>query len=251
MWQILKYIVKNNHFISIPKYLILGSVFQFFKRVTNSIISKQIFNEKMLFLYPKCNVSSMYTYTAIPDRKEIMSIRKLASKDTVFLDVGANIGSYSISMMDLCEEVIAFEPHPYTAMRCKMNFLLNGKPEEMVKQMALSNKVGNISFSDYGGSSTINHILNDSNGIKVEVTTLDDFIVEYDEHKSKQYILKVDVEGFEKQVFEGGKVFLSDYCIRGILFECFSPQHVLDLLKSYGYQNIIKVDGDNYLATKD
>ena len=78
---------------------------------------------------------------------------------TVFLDIGANIGSYSVSMMDICDEVIAFEPHPYTSKRCKMNYLLNDVPESNIKQLALSNEVGKIHFSDYGGSSTVNHIV--------------------------------------------------------------------------------------------
>jgi FkbM family methyltransferase len=253
--NILRYIWNKNIGLNKLKYLFLGIAFQIFKRLTKSVISKEIFNGKKIFLYPNCNVSSMYAYTDIPDRGEIQLLRdiivKKEGKKIVFLDIGANIGSYSISMMEICDEVVAFEPHPYTAKRCKMNFLLNNFPENNVKQLALSNKVGKIHFSDYGGSSTINHILENRNGIEVEVSTLDNFIKDNNYTQDNNYIIKVDVEGFEKQVFEGGKKFLTSYDIKGIIFECFSQDEVFKVLKSYGYKNIEKISENNYFATKN
>jgi len=168
----------------------------------------------------------------------------------VFLDIGANIGSYSVSMMDICNEVIAFEPHPYTSKRCKMNFLLNDMDEFYVKQLALSNEIGTIHFSDYGGSSTVNHIVK-SGGIELEVSTLDKFIVNNNFTKEDEYIIKVDVEGFEEQVFRGGKEFLTNYNIQGIVFECFSKDEVFEVLKGYGYIDIKKLSENNYFATKN
>jgi len=86
MLSVLRYIWNKNKGINKIKYLILGVLFQVFKRLTKSIISKKIFNGKKLFLYPNCNVSSMYAYTDIPDKEEINILRNLVSKD------GANGG---------------------------------------------------------------------------------------------------------------------------------------------------------------
>jgi FkbM family methyltransferase len=77
-----------------------------------------------------------------------------------------------------------------------MNFLLNGYSPSTVKQVALSNKVGKINFSDYGSSSTVNHIVEDKSGIEVDVITLDDFIFGNGYPKQSKYVLKIDVEGF-------------------------------------------------------
>jgi len=255
MFGVLKYIWNKNSGIDKIKYLIIGIFFQIFKRFTKSIVSKKIFNGKRIFLFPNCNVSSMYAYTEIPDKKEIMLLRKLVSKNelkskVIFLDIGANIGSYSVSMMDICDSVIAFEPHPYTSKRCKMNFLLNDVNELNVKQLALSNEIGKIHFSDYGGSSTINHIV-ESGGIEVEVSTLDKFIIDNNFRKKDEYIIKVDVEGFEEQVFKGGENFFTKYNIRGIVFECFSKDGVFDILKKYGFINIEKLSENNYFARKN
>ena len=254
MLSILIYIWNKNIGLNKLKYLFVGVMFQIFKRLTKSIISKEIFNGKKLFLYPNCNVSSMYAYTEIPDKQEIDILRDIVKNGGgrfMFLDIGSNIGSYSVSMMDICDNIIAFEPHPYTSKRCKMNFLLNNVDEHYVKQLALSNEVGKIHFSDYGGSSTVNHIVNDGTGIEVEVTTLDKFIIDTNFDKNKKYIIKVDVEGFEQQVFEGGKNFLTNYQIEGIVFECFSKDEVFKVLKSYGFDNIRQLSENNYFATKN
>lgn len=200
----------------------------------------------------------MYAYTNIPDKVEIFFLRDLVenqkkskkSSNIIFLDIGANIGSYSVSMMDVCDSVIAFEPHPYTANRCKMNFLLNNFAESNVKQLALSDSIGKIGFSDYGGSSSINHIVSGGN-IEVPVTTLDNFIFEQKLSNTDYYVIKVDVEGFEKQVFTGGKKFLTNFNVLGIVFECFTTEDVFSSLQDCGYKNIIQLSQNNYYATKN
>lgn len=104
MLGILKYITQKNQGLNIVKYLVFGFIFQIFKRLTKSVVSKKIFNQKSIFLYPNCNVSTMFAYTDIPDKEEIYLLRELANNsdgenEVVFLDIGANIGSYSVCMM--------------------------------------------------------------------------------------------------------------------------------------------------------
>jgi len=77
MIDVLKYIWKKNTGLYKIKYLLLGVLFQVFKRTTKSIVSKKIFNGKKIFLYPNCNVSSMYSYTDIPDKQEINILRNI------------------------------------------------------------------------------------------------------------------------------------------------------------------------------
>ena len=257
MLTVLKYIWNKNNGIYKIKYLFIGMSFQIFKRLSKKIISKTIFNGKKMFLYPNCNVSSMYAYTDIPDKDEILLLRKFANQNnchkhgkTVFLDIGANIGSYSISMIDVCDSVIAFEPHPYTSKRCKMNFLLNNLDETLVKQLALSDSIGRVHFSDYGGSSTVNHIIATGGGIEVQVTTLDKFAIDNNLLQNDRYIIKIDVEGFEEQVLIGGTNFFTQYNVQAIVFECFSQNRVFDILKTYGFTEIKKLSENNYCATK-
>ncbi len=253
MFQILRYIFKNNSAIEVPKYLLIGLIFQLYKRLIGSVVSKKIFNGRSIFLYPRCNVSTLFTYTAIPDKEEVQTLREILhdeTRETVFLDIGANIGSYSVCLMDLCSDIIAFEPHPYTLRRCKMNFLLNGFDDTCVYPIALSDHCGTTRFSDFGGSSTINRIVTGNEGIEVSVSTLDAFARDHNFSKTKAYLLKVDVEGFEYNLFKGSRAFLTEYAVNGILFECFDETKVFKLLHEYGYTDIIPISGNNYFARR-
>jgi hypothetical protein len=57
----------------------------------------------------------------IPDVTEINKLRELIKtinkEDIYFFDIGANLGSYSIAIMDVFGKVIVSEPHPYTYNR--------------------------------------------------------------------------------------------------------------------------------------
>jgi len=137
-----------------------------------------------------------------------------------------------------------------TASRCRMNFILNNMPVENVKQLAISSETGMTHFSDYGGSSTINHIVDGNQGIRVETITLDDFVKQCNYQKTRKYLLKIDVEGYEKKVFQGAEHFLADYNIAGIIFECFSRKDVIEFLSERGFKTVEKIGANNYFAAK-
>lgn len=132
-----------------------------------------------------------------------------------------------------------------------MNFILNNMPVENVKQLAISSETGTTHFSDYGGSSTINHIVNDDQGIAVKKSTLDDFVKQYNYQKTRKYLLKIDVEGHEKEVLLGAENFLANYDVVGIIFECFSRKDIIEFLSERGFKVIEKIGANNYFAAKN
>ncbi|MGD9591132.1 MAG: FkbM family methyltransferase [Candidatus Berkiella sp.] len=199
-------------------------------------------------MFPKNPVSSALVYAAIPDRAEILTLRNYATPDTIFLDIGANVGVYSLFLADCVKEVFAFEPHPETAKCCKMNFALNGISEKNVLEMAISDNDEPKYFSNKSAASPINHIVNkNDSAIVVLSTTLDQFIQSQALVKGTPFILKVDVEGFEFEVFNGAKCFLKDHNIKAIIFENFSEKinDIIQLLQTYGF--VINPIGDNNL----
>lgn len=251
MSKVLRYIFSTNGFLSGIKFLVLAILFQLFKRLTGATVSKRIFNGQRIFLFPNCNVSTFFVYTDIPDKKEIGLLRSVIAKDDVFLDIGSNVGSYSICLMDLCNQAIAFEPHPFTARRCKMNFLLNGRDASSVQQLALSNQIGKTFFSDIGHSSTVNSITKDASGISVDMMTLDGFMHgRPDLSPDRGYVLKIDVEGFENEVLEGATHFLTNYRIKGIILECFKTEHPFALLQAAGFTNFQRCSDNNFFISK-
>ncbi len=246
IFHILRYIYRNNPWYAFLPKLCQSFFYQCYKRLTKRIFTKTLFNGKRIFLYPHSPVSSAFIYSSYPDKEEIQILRQYADANTVFLDVGSNIGAYSVLLMDKVKAVYAFEAHPITVNYCKMNFLLNNVSEHYVIEKAVSENCEPKYFSDNHNASPINaRVMDATQAIKVQATTLDAFVEEQQFEPETQFILKVDVEGFEHEVFEGAKAFLANSAVRAIIFETFSAKNkeIVELFKRLGYR--LQGIGDN------
>lgn len=140
-------------------------------------------------------------------------------QEDLFLDVGANVGSYTIIAGKVVgAKVVSFEPIPATFETLKSQIALNEiEPNVTAYNMGVSNKPGKIQFTNNLGA--MNHVLleNDKsydNGVEVDTTTLDNAI-----DIDRDCIMKIDVEGFELNVLKGGHSLLSDTRILAIIIE--------------------------------
>ena len=135
---------------------------------------------------------------------------ELFSPDAVIFDIGANIGWYALNFANSLNQgrVFAFEPIPLTHQNLLENIALNQSDKIEVFNIALSNFNGISEFffspEELGASSAMN-IREDENILKVscKTQTLDSFVAE--KNIEKVDLIKVDVEGGELRVFEGGK----------------------------------------------
>lgn len=239
VFQILRYIYKNNSVLAFPLRLMQAILFQLHKKFFSTILIKKLFNGSKIYLFRHSPIASAFVYTPIPDRIEIEKLRALANEDTVFLDVGANIGAYSLLLNDKVKAVYAFEAHPDTAELCKQNFKLNKINSENVINYAVSNSNDPVFFTnEVAGSPTNCHSKEEAGAIKVPAITLDEFIQHGPFNKGTQFILKIDVEGFEYPVFLGAQKTLSSGRIKGIVFENYSEaqRKIILMLKGYGYK---------------
>lgn len=141
--------------------------------------------------------------------KLIKFLIKNIDDNSVFYDIGANVGYYSLLVKEISDsvEVHLFEPVPKTFEYLKKN--LSKKQNIFFNQLALFNKESQIDFynmteAGHSGGSTFNASLVKSfiryKKIKVQATTLDKYCANH----SKPTFLKIDVEGAEGQVVEGG-----------------------------------------------
>ncbi|MGE3319005.1 MAG: FkbM family methyltransferase [Candidatus Berkiella sp.] len=226
--HIFDYIVQNNPPILVPYRLMLACLYQGYKRLCKTIISKKLFNGTKIFLYPNNRICSGFVYANHPDQLEVAELRNLADKNSVFLDIGANIGAYSILLLDKVKQLYAFEAHPHTATLCKMNFLLNGVPENQVITKAVSNSNEPLYFSNLSDGDPLNTIVQkNQHAIEVPCVTLDEFIQKNHFSAETNFLLKIDVEGYEHQVLQGATHFLTHYNIKAIILETFSSEHQL------------------------
>lgn len=110
----------------------------------------------------------------------------------VVFDVGAHIGSFSVAVHDKYTDavLIAFEPHPDN-----FAFLQKNAPFARCINKAIAGSAGTVHLGDHEASPS--YALSDS-GIAVEAVTLGSHIAQVP-HVD---LLKVDVEGAEREIFE-------------------------------------------------
>lgn len=239
VFQIVKCIVQNNPWKKVPQRLCEAFYFQCHKRLSKNVLTKQLFNGRKIYLYPNNPIASSFVYMPIPDRQEITILREKAEQGSIFLDIGANIGAYSLLMHDKVKEVYAFEAHPKTATFCRLNFKLNKMSTSNVLSYAVSEDNQAKNFTDLNcGNPTNSRASVEEDSIKVPAITLDEFVQQRKWTKETPFLIKIDVEGYEHEVFNGAKYFLKNFNIKAIIFENFSSQQeaILKLLHNLGYQ---------------
>jgi FkbM family methyltransferase len=137
--------------------------------------------------------------------------RELVPGD-LFVDVGANIGVYSVYALELGAEVIAVEPVPHNAARVRENAALNGYTLDVVERV-LTDAPGIARMTTQYDS--MNHIAGEGeDGIDVAATTLDELLGE-----RVVAGMKIDVEGAEELVLRGGARALGEQRIRLLQLE--------------------------------
>lgn len=116
------------------------------------------------------------------------------------IDIGANIGAFSIYAAWKGAKVYAIEPEPHNLEALKRNIDLSVMMHKItICPYAISDYKGIAKINDDGGGSTIvdNNVL----GTDIEVMTLDNFFSLY--HIDSVDVMKIDVEGAEYQIIMG------------------------------------------------
>jgi len=138
-------------------------------------------------------------------------------RDDLFVDVGANIGSYTIlAAGHVGASVISVEPVPKTFEYLKNNIAINQVANKVIMyNLALGNEKGQISFTTT--LDTMNHVAtaSETNTIEVPVDTLDAIV----ENNKEPLLLKIDVEGFETNVLKGADQTLRKKNLKAIIIE--------------------------------
>lgn len=147
---------------------------------------------------------------------------------TTFIDVGANIGTYTLIASDLAGKVISFEPHPKTYDNLVKNINVNKFLNVILYNLAVSECEGFVNFSDFS-EGALNRV-DETGSLVVECVTLDKIFKKHDLDKC---LLKVDVEGYEFPVFKGFTKNLKN--VLAIFVEGEGNKRLIDLLRSYDF----------------
>ena len=141
------------------------------------------------------------------NREELDFLRANLPDGGVFVDIGANVGTYALSLarsVGARGMVIAVEPHPVIHTRLDFNRAASGFAQVRLVAGAAGEADGEVMIETDSGNLGASHVVtgNPSAGaFKVPCFTLQHILA--DAGASRIDALKIDVEGFEDRVLTG------------------------------------------------
>ena len=171
--------------------------------LSRDCIDTHLFGAK-LRLYTKGNVSEKRALFSpqIFEKDERDFIKSRCKDNSVFIDIGSNIGLYSFSVGSVYKEfkntkIFSIEPHPSLFQRLKYNALQNKDIPINPREIALMDKSGEFKL-DTPDENLGQGKISKTGSQKVIAKNLIDFIK--DEKIENISAMKIDVEGNEESV---------------------------------------------------
>ena len=219
LWRTLRFIVthplnKKRKLASLRRF----AFWQISSRLAPGPIAISFVNESKLLVSPSMTGATGNIYVGLHEFEDMSFVLHALRACDVFVDVGANIGSYTILAGAVVgARCIAFEPIPETYHHLTRNINLNGiSAITVAENIGIGSKDGELRFS--AGLDTINHVLGVGEGyeggVAVPVKTLDHAL--NDIHPA---MVKIDVEGFETEVIQGALQILERGSLLAIIME--------------------------------
>lgn len=200
----------------------------------------------------------------------------------VMFDVGAHIGEYALlaaKLVGASGEVHAFEPQAQLFPVLTQSVRLNDFNHVVLNRTAVSDRVGELEFQvlDEPSMSSIRKQTSTAETDKIVSVACTSLDIYWGDRQDKIDIIKVDVEGAEKLVFQGATALLSlppdrsptwifEYSANNYADFGYESIEILHLLQHHGYEiwqyngagQIERFDPDarvadivNLVATKD
>lgn len=117
----------------------------------------------------------------------------------IVLDIGANIGSFSIYCASKGATVYAVEPEPNNLIALRSNIELNSMQKSItVFDYGISDFNGTAVINNAGGGSTIK---DGKDGSTINIISFNDFLIQ--NNIDEVDVLKIDIEGSEKELILG------------------------------------------------
>jgi len=219
-----------------PRALLRLAGYQFRARLLRRRTVARLGERSVIWVDLHRTAASKVMYANPPDLPEMQVWRQVLRPGSLFIDVGANVGAYTIWAAECGAEVIALEPAADTFELLLENIAVNGYRVRAI-QAAAGARCGTARFT--AGRDAGNHL--DPDGpAEARLVTIDSLI-------GGRHVagMKVDVEGFEIDVLRGCVRALSERRIGLIQLEWNAmSQRVLgtdrrpvaDLLARHGYQ---------------
>ncbi len=252
--------------------LLLLFIYKNYKRsdFLRNLIKSIIGNSKIEIIYNnfkvKAGVKTALELNVVFDSYNEMAVLEIIKMYSLrgydFIDVGANIGLHSLtaapSNSDI--EIYSFEPEPFNYQQLVENIVLNKylniRPFKIGLDNISVNKILNINEGWNKGKHSLKINFEGSyKKIKIPLTTLDSF---KENIKCENLIIKIDVEGYEKEVIEGAKCIFYQTENIILIIELLEENNgflmckgITNILIENNFEDIYKINEDNSLSKVD
>ena len=255
----------------LPNFKGKGTLFQFFKKIYLKRGEPIVVVKGQLGVFSVDLRSFEWEYfcNGTYDENEMSLILSELNINETFIDVGANIGFYTVAIANKIKEsngkgkVISFEPHPENFKRLKKNIELNNLSSYVdLHNIGLSDKDQTLNLvlrEDFSvGSETGNASIEINSDydhgfqkIKIKTKIFDDFI-KSNYNNNKISFIKIDIEGHEDNFLKGAQEVIKSYSPKIVIEVNLAYYHakgidacheISKLLPDYHFKNIASGSG--------
>lgn len=170
-------------------------------------------------------------YVGLHEFVDMMTLLHFLRPGDLFVDAGANVGSYTLLASGVCRaHTAAFEPDPSTSIHLQRNVSLNGLERLVtIHETALGSASGEVEFTV--GRDCTNQVApfrtSDTQLVKME--RLDDVLA-----SANPRMIKMDLEGHEENAILGARELLGCQSLKVLQAETVSDL-AEDLLATHGF----------------
>lgn len=220
LWQTLSFILThplnaNHKAAALQRFL----CWQIGSRLVRGSVAIPFVDGTRLLVQPGMTGATGNIYCGLHELEDMAFVLHALRPDDLFVDVGANVGSYTILAAGVCgSSTIAVEPVPSTFKHLMDNIRLNNLEARVrARNIGLGAEKTALHFS--ATLDTENHVLSVEEaeaapGIRVDVDTMDSLLAGF-----RPTVIKIDVEGYEAKVLQGARSTLECDQLLAVIME--------------------------------
>ena len=244
------------------------------KILNKKFITKKIYNYKMLLdLYDK-GISRTLLLFGKRELEHKKMLENIIKPEMTVLDIGANIGYYSLMMLELMGnkgKLIAVEPSPSNIEILRKNLLLNKYNDIEVHNAAISDENGTKKFflSEMSNLNTLNYTEKKSLNLTGETINVKTLTVPQIMEGRNLDLIRMDVEGHEVEVLNGlipnigvnnlypsiifethRSRYNNEHSMENTLKNLFAKNYKVSMLGSTSKEGTKKIEAKGYISTE-
>ena len=244
------------------------------KILNKKFITKKIYNYKMLLdLYDK-GISRTLLLFGKRELEHKKMLEDIIKPEMTVLDIGANIGYYSLMMLELMGnkgKLIAVEPSPSNIEILRKNLLLNKYNDIEVHNAAISDENGTKKFflSEMSNLNTLNYTEKKSLNLTGETINVKTLTVPQIMEGRNLDLIRMDVEGHEVEVLNGlipnigvnnlypsiifethRSRYNNEHSMENTLKNLFAKNYKVSMLGSTSKEGTKKIEAKGYIGTE-